>query len=101
MSAARKTTTRRGADGPRAGVPAGNVRRRWRDTPVIIASGQPDPEALRSVIRGWLAPLLVRQFLAERGVRTPQGKNRSEFAKSVYWKPLQEARGRSRVNETA
>jgi hypothetical protein len=28
--------------------------------------GQPDPDAVRSVIREWLVPLLVREFLVEQ-----------------------------------
>jgi len=102
MSAsAGKTTTKRKTEEPRPGARAGNVRRRQRDTPVIIASGQSDPAALKSVIREWLVPLLVRQFLAERGVGTPQDQTRSEFAKSDYRKPLQEARDRSRAGKTS
>jgi hypothetical protein len=80
---------------------SGKVPRRRGETPVIIAPGDPDQEALRSVIREWLVPLLVRQFLAVHGVEAPPGQNRSELSKTAYRTHLQGARGAGRVNETA
>jgi len=77
----------------------GDVRRRRRDTPLIIGSGEPNQEALISVIREWLVPLLVREFLAERGIEAPQGQNPGSFTGTVYPSPLQGARGKGRVND--
>lgn len=53
-------------------------------TDVRVGNGEPDSEMLSAVIREWIMPLLVRQFLAERGVEAPQGQNQSGFSKSVY-----------------
>jgi hypothetical protein len=94
----RKTTASRTAKGRQSERRAGNGRQQRRETPLIIGSGESDQEALRSVIRGWLVPVLVRQFLAERGVDAPQRQNRGDFSKTVYGTHLQGARGKGRVN---
>jgi hypothetical protein len=39
------------------------------DTRLEIPAGEPDLEALRSVTREWLVPLLVEKFLREQGIR--------------------------------
>jgi hypothetical protein len=36
------------------------------ETELVMKCGQPDPDAVRSVIREWIVPLLVRDFLAEQ-----------------------------------
>jgi hypothetical protein len=36
---------------------------------IIIEVNKPDPEAISSVIREWIVPLLVKQFLEERSAR--------------------------------
>jgi len=38
------------------------------ETKVQLPTGEPDLEALRSVTREWLVPLLVEKFLRERGI---------------------------------
>ena len=42
--------------------------RRREETRLEIPAGEPDLEALRSVTREWLVPLLVQKFLREQGV---------------------------------
>jgi hypothetical protein len=50
---------------------------RWRkEVPLILSPGTPDHDALRSVVREWLVPMLVRQFLSDRGIELPEGKNK-------------------------
>jgi hypothetical protein len=39
-----------------------------RETKLALPAGEPDLEALRSVTREWLAPLLVERFLREQGI---------------------------------
>jgi hypothetical protein len=42
------------------------------ETELVMECSQPDPDAVCSVIREWLVPLLVREFLAEReALRAP------------------------------
>jgi hypothetical protein len=41
---------------------------RRQETKVRLPTGEPDLEALRSVTREWLVPLLVEKFLRERGI---------------------------------
>ncbi len=42
-------------------------RRDQREGRLFLAPGKPDPESLRSAIRTWIVPLLVRQFIEEHG----------------------------------
>jgi hypothetical protein len=42
---------------------------RRAETKLEFPTGQPDLDALRSVTREWLVPLLVERFLREQGVR--------------------------------
>jgi hypothetical protein len=39
-----------------------------RETCLEIPAGEPDLSALRSVMREWLVPRLVEEFLHERGI---------------------------------
>jgi hypothetical protein len=39
-----------------------------RETKLVLPDGQPNLEALRSVAREWLVPLLVEKFLREQGI---------------------------------
>jgi hypothetical protein len=39
-----------------------------RETKLALPAGEPDLEALRSVTREWLVPLLVEKFLREQGI---------------------------------
>lgn len=64
MSSSNKNTIMSKAKGQRSKRVAESPRR--HDTPVVICPGNPDHEALRSVIREWLVPALVKQFLAEQ-----------------------------------
>jgi len=41
---------------------------RHREIKLALPSGEPDFEALRSVTREWLVPILVEKFLREQGV---------------------------------
>ena len=41
---------------------------RRQETKVQLPTGEPDLEALRSVTREWLVPLLVEKFLREQGI---------------------------------
>ena len=41
---------------------------RRQETKIELPAGEPDLEALRSVTREWLVPLLVEKFLREQGV---------------------------------
>lgn len=38
-----------------------------RESRLHIAWGKSDPESLRSAVRTWIVPLLVRQFMNEQG----------------------------------
>jgi len=50
-------------------VPAGPGVRGWRrEATLALPVGEPDLEALRSVTREWLVPLLVEKFLREQGI---------------------------------
>ncbi|HLH35290.1 MAG TPA: hypothetical protein VKX41_11485 [Alloacidobacterium sp.] len=52
-------------------------RSQWRkEVQLILSPGMPDQDGLRSVVREWLVPLLVRQYLAERGIELSQGQNK-------------------------
>jgi hypothetical protein len=44
------------------------VPNRRRETRIELPAGKPDLEALRSVTREWLVPLLVEKFLREQGI---------------------------------
>lgn len=39
-----------------------------RETRLVLPDGEPNLEALRSVTRDWLVPLLVEKFLGEQGI---------------------------------
>lgn len=52
----------RGTDGPTETVAA------QRETKLVLPDGEPSLEALRSVTREWLVPLLVEKFLREQGM---------------------------------
>jgi hypothetical protein len=39
---------------------------RQLETELVVKGGQTDPESVRSVIREWFVPLLVREFMAEQ-----------------------------------
>ncbi|MFZ0885019.1 MAG: hypothetical protein WAN14_16580 [Candidatus Acidiferrales bacterium] len=49
-------------DGPTETVAA------QRETRLVLPDGEPNLEALRSVTREWLVPLLVEKFLREQGI---------------------------------
>ncbi len=59
---------------------------------VVIPAGQPDHTSLLSAGREWLVPLLVRDFLLERGIEpfSPEKANKND--KRNYGMPLQGAR---------
>jgi hypothetical protein len=52
------------------------VRRRKEVQQLILSPGIPDQDRLRSVVREWLVPLLVRQFLSDRGIELPTAQNK-------------------------
>ena len=52
----------RRTDGPTETVAA------QRETRLVLPDGEPNLEALRSVTRDWLVPLLVEKFLREKGI---------------------------------
>jgi hypothetical protein len=42
--------------------------RRCPETAVVLArDAEPNPSAIESAIRGWIVPVLVKEFLAEHG----------------------------------
>ena len=43
----------------------GSPARRRREVSVVIAPGARDTVSIDSAIRGWIVPLLVKEFLAE------------------------------------
>ena len=51
-------------DGPTETVAA------QRETRLALPNGEPNLEALRSVTREWLVPLLVERFLREQGIES-------------------------------
>jgi hypothetical protein len=61
-------------DGPKlgAGGPTEMVSRH-RGAKLALPVGEPDLEALRSVTREWLVPLLVEKFLREQGIELRAG----------------------------
>jgi hypothetical protein len=52
-------------------------RKNYRETQLQIPAGEPDLEALRSVTREWLVPLLVEKFLREQGIELRARPNAS------------------------
>ena len=80
-----------------AKAPTSETSRRTRDVKLLIPPGEPDSGSLVAVAREWLLPILVQQFLQERGIETtPQSRNSAAFTKVVYGTPLQGARDKSR-----
>lgn len=71
-----------------------------RAVAVAVASGTPDRDALKSVIRDWIVPLMVKQFLVAHGIEPPQIRNLNKIMKSSYRTSLQGAREGDRVNKT-
>ena len=64
-----KKTRLCGNEGADKCVPNKIVREsRRKETKIELAAGEPDLEALRSVTREWLVPLLVEKFLREQGI---------------------------------
>jgi hypothetical protein len=45
------------------------------DTWLEISQGEPDLEALRSVTREWLVPVLVEKFLHDQGIESCERSN--------------------------
>jgi hypothetical protein len=52
----------RRTDGPTEKIAA------QHETKLVLPDGEPNLEALRSVTREWLVPLLVEKFLREQGI---------------------------------
>jgi hypothetical protein len=57
----------RGTNGPTETVAA------QRETKLVLPDGEPNLEALRSVTRDWLVPILVEKFLREQGIKLRTG----------------------------
>ena len=74
-----KTRTDRNPSGDRHSsiadrtVPAKSKHR--SDTRLEISAGEPDLEALRSVTRDWLVPVLVEKFLHDQGIELRERSN--------------------------
>jgi hypothetical protein len=68
----------------------GTYTGRHPQTSLVVASVQPDHEAVRSVIREWLVPLLVKEFLAEQQAVCDSV---SQLKQESTFKPLGEERG--------
>jgi hypothetical protein len=64
---------------------------------LIVSETTPDRQSLISAARGWLVPLLIEQFFAERRIELTQPRNPSNFSKSNFGTPVQEARAEKRV----
>lgn len=47
------------------------AQRRHQEIKIELPTGEPDIEALRSVTRDWLVPLLVEKFLFEQALSRP------------------------------
>ena len=66
---------------------------RRQETRLELPVGKPDLEALRSVTREWLVPLLVEKFLREQGIelrarsKTDPGKTTPMNEKKKYGSP--------------
>jgi len=58
----RENGRRRRTEGPTEKVAA------QCETRLVLPDGEPNLEALRSVTRDWLVPLLVEKFLCEQGI---------------------------------
>lgn len=52
-----------------------------RDTPLAIRGGELDMSALRSVMREWLVPRLVEDFLLKRGIELKYSRARTNSGK--------------------
>jgi hypothetical protein len=63
---------------------------RHPETVLVVACGQPEHEAVRSVIGEWLVPLLVKEFLAEQHVIYGPV---SRLEQEPTFKPVGEERG--------
>ncbi len=91
---------------PRDGTRSGGaslvgVRRLERkpQTAVLVGSGEPDIGLISSVIREWIVPALVREFLAEHPIPASPSKVISEKRTT---KPLgKEGAGLTRINPNA
>jgi hypothetical protein len=69
-----------------ATVSAGEQKR--RETRLEILAGEPDLSALRLVMKEWLVPRLVDEFLRERGIQlkrtqTARANQQNELAKPI------------------
>ncbi len=63
---------------------------------VLIPAGQQDNHALISAAREWLIPLLIRDFLHERGLEPNSGIDSSQSHPANYAMPWQGARETTR-----
>jgi hypothetical protein len=63
------------------------VPNRRQETRIELPAGKPDLEALRSVTREWLVPLLVEKFLREQGIELRARPN-AEPGKTPISDPL-------------
>src|SRR5882757_7429984 len=71
------------------------------ETRIELPAGEPDLEALRSVTREWLVPLLVEKFLREQGIELRARPN-AEHGKTPIPDPLVvEGSARSRISSEA
>jgi hypothetical protein len=72
-----------------------------RETKLALPDGEPNLEALRSVTREWLVPLLVEKFLREQGIELRARPN-AEPGKTPISDPLvAEGSARSRISPEA
>jgi hypothetical protein len=94
-----------GMSQPGASVRSGNntclvektVRRR-KKVQLILTPGIPDQDGLRSVVREWLVPMLVQDFLRERGIERMSPNKANKNHKTNYGMPWQGARATTRVD---
>jgi len=74
-----------------------------REIKLALPAGEPDLEALRSVTREWLVPLLVDKFLREQGIdsRVRPGNADSQFTYRNSHSDDAAAAGSAEISRTA
>ena len=57
---------------------------RRAETKLEFPIGRPDLDALRSVTRGWLVPLLVEKFLREQGIELREHRQAASLGRKMF-----------------
>jgi hypothetical protein len=91
----RENSRIRGTDGPTETVTA------QRETKLVLPDGESNLEALRSVTRDWLVPLLVEKFLREQGIELRARPNAEPGKTRIFDRLVVEGSATSRISPEA